>query len=246
MKGEPGLRKSTVALSFPGPQYWFSFDRKMQGILLPAKKWGVDLSTIKYDDYSDWTEPRKKLEQFQMSCPFKTIVIDSLTTMVDSTLRQTLKLKLMEKGPDGKQKGKVIGGIPVSDIEDFNAESSAVNELLALTKDININQKVTVIIIAHVMEVTSRNLSGSTTTTRSLVTAGKRVAAKVPALCTEVWHFNLKPGPVVGEGGDYSFVTETNGDDFARTSIGMPKEVVFNDKNVYKEFVEPTLAKLKS
>jgi hypothetical protein len=31
-KGEPGTRKSTQALSFPGPQYWFSWDRKMNGI----------------------------------------------------------------------------------------------------------------------------------------------------------------------------------------------------------------------
>lgn len=48
MKGEPGLRKSTQALSFAkaGPQFWFSFDRKMSGILIPAKKWGIDMSTI--------------------------------------------------------------------------------------------------------------------------------------------------------------------------------------------------------
>ena len=31
-KGEPGTRKSTQALSFPGPQYWFSWDRKMNRV----------------------------------------------------------------------------------------------------------------------------------------------------------------------------------------------------------------------
>ena len=45
-KGEPGTRKSTQALSFPGPQYWFSWDRKMNGIYLPMKKWGIDPKTI--------------------------------------------------------------------------------------------------------------------------------------------------------------------------------------------------------
>ena len=69
LKGEPGLRKSTQALSFAeaGPQYWFSFDRKMSGILIPARKWGIDLSTIEYDDYDDWQKAALKLEQLSMN-----------------------------------------------------------------------------------------------------------------------------------------------------------------------------------
>ena len=68
LKGEPGLRKSTQALSFAaaGPQYWFSFDRKMSGILIPARKWGIDLTTIDYDDYDDWTKAAQKLEKLSM------------------------------------------------------------------------------------------------------------------------------------------------------------------------------------
>jgi hypothetical protein len=36
----------------------------------------------------------------------------------------------------GAAAGKNIGGIAVNEIEDYNAESSALNELIALTKDI--------------------------------------------------------------------------------------------------------------
>ena len=74
-KGEPGTRKSTQALSFPGPQFWFSWDRKMEGIYLPMKKWGIDPKTITYEDYDDWTKPKAKLESFQLSCPYRTISI---------------------------------------------------------------------------------------------------------------------------------------------------------------------------
>jgi hypothetical protein len=244
MKGEPGLRKSTQALSFPGPQYWFSWDRKMNGISLPAQKWGIDPKTITFDDYEDWTKPRIKLEALQMNCPYKTLVFDSLTSMADMTLRQTLKSKIGASRKSGAQAGKQIAGININEIEDYNAETAAFNELIALTKDINSYHKVNIILIAHVMEVTNQNLSGGTTTVRSIVTAGKRVAAKIPAYCTEVYHFNLEKGAEVGTG-DYALETETNGDDFARTSIGLPKKIVFKDQPLYSTWIEPAIKKLK-
>src|SRR5215203_5060656 len=105
-KGEPGTRKSTQALSFPGPQYWFSWDRKMNGIYLPMKRWGIDHKTISYDDYDDWAAGKKKLEQLQVNCPFKTIIIDSITSMADMTLRQTMKLKYGVSRQSGAQAGK--------------------------------------------------------------------------------------------------------------------------------------------
>ena len=58
-KGEPVHAKVTQALSFPGPQFWFSWDRKMNGIYLPMRKWGIDPKTISYDDYDDWNKPRR-------------------------------------------------------------------------------------------------------------------------------------------------------------------------------------------
>lgn len=244
MKGEPGMRKSTQALSFPGPQYWFSWDRKMSGIVVPNKLWNMPKGHVTYDDYDDWNKARAKLEQLTLHCPYKTIIFDSLTSMADMTLRQTLQLKYGKNRKSGEAAGKLIGGIAVNEIEDYNAESGAMNELISLAKDVNIRQKVTVIVIAHVMEVTKTNVSGATTTTRTIVTAGKRVAAKVPAYCTEVWQFNLEPGAVVGTG-EYSIVTETNGDDFARTSIGLPKKIIFGDKPLYKDWIEPALTKLK-
>ena len=245
MKGEPGTRKSTQALSFPGPQYWFSWDRKMNGIVLPMKKWGIDPKTISYDDYEDWTAPKKKLEQFQSTCPYKTLVFDSITSMADMTLRQTVRLKYGVSRQSGAAAGKLIAGIAVNEIEDYNAESSALNELIALTKDINAFHKVNIILIAHVIKAEYRDTTKKTThISRQIVTAGKNIAAKIPAYCGEVYHFNIKQGFVEGAGGDYSILTEHTGDDFARTALGMDKEIVIGEKPLYDNWIKPAIAKL--
>ncbi len=245
-KGEPGTRKSTQALSFPTPQYWFSWDRKMNGIYLPMRKWGIDPKTVSYEDYEDWNKPKQKLEQLQLNCPYKTLVFDSITSMADMTLRQTTRLKYGVTRQSGAAAGKLIAGIAVNEIEDYNAEAAALQELIALTKDINAFHKVNVILIAHVVKAEYRDTTKKTThISRQIVTAGKNVAAKIPAYCGEVYHFNIKQGFAEGQGGDYSLLTEHTGDDFARTALGMPKEIVFGDKPLYDTWIKPAITKLQ-
>lgn len=246
MKGEPGLRKSTQALSFPTPQYWFSWDRKMNSLQLPMRKWGIDPKLITFDDYDDWNKPKKQLEKFQTECPYKTIVLDSITSMADMTLRQTTRMKYGITRQSGAQAGKLIAGIAVNEIEDYNAESAALQELIALTKDIHAYHKVNIILIAHVIQAEYRSTTNNTThVSRQIVTAGKKVAAKIPAYCGEVYHFNIKKGFVEGQGGDYSLLTTHTGDDFARTALDLPQEIVFGDKPLYDTWIKPSLAKLK-
>lgn len=243
-KGEPGTRKSTQALSFPGPQYWFSWDRKMNSLLLPMRKWGIDPKSITYDDYEDWTKPRAKLEQFRVNCPYKTVIFDSITSMADMTLRQTLRLKYGVSRQSGQQAGKLIAGIAVNEIEDYNAESSALNELLGLIKDIIDYHQINVIVIAHVVKAEYRDTTKKTThISRQIVTASKNTAAKFPAYMNEVYHFNIKTGFVEGAGGDYSLLTEHTGDDFARTGLGLDREILFKDNPLYKTYIRPAIDK---
>lgn len=246
-KGEPGLRKSTQALSFPGPQYWFSWDRKMNGIYLPMKKWGIDPKSIAYDDYDDWAKAKVKLESFQVKCPYKTLVFDSLTSMADMTLRQTTQLKYGLKRASGQAAGKLIAGIAVNEIEDYNAESAALQELIALSKDIHNFHNVNVILIAHVVQAEYRNTTNNTThISRQIVTAGKKVAAKIPAYCGEVYHFNVEQGMVVGGGGKYTVLTSHTGDDFARSGLGLPAKIEFGDNPLYDTYIKPAITKLTS
>lgn len=247
MKGEPGTRKSTQALSYPKPQYWFSWDRKMNGIWIPCLKWNINMKDIQYDDYDDWNHARDRLEKFVINCPFRTLVLDSLTSMADMTLRQTVKLKYGTTRRSGSAAGKQIAGIAVNEIEDYNAESSALQELISLTKDICENNKVNIVLIAHVVQAEYRNTATNEThVSRTIVTAGKKVAPKIPAYCGEVYHFNIKKAVDTSLEGDYTCITQHTGDDFARTALPLDRVIPFNDKPLYEEWIKPALDRLKN
>ncbi len=235
-KGEPGTRKSTAALSFPKPMYWFSYDQKMESLILPMRAWNINPGEIEYDDYTNYDKMSFKLEQFQSKCPFKTLVFDSVTSMGDSINRQTLKLK----GTDSK--GKKIGGIQVNSIEDFNAEMSAFQELMALTKDIHKYHKINVVIIAHIIQTEQKSPDGKTHMSRTIITGGKKAGAKIAAYCTEIYHFNISQGV---KGADYGVLTQHTGDDFARTSLPLPMKIQMDDKPLYDNWLLPAINQLK-
>jgi hypothetical protein len=166
--------------------------------------------------------------------------------MADMTLRQTVKMKYGKSRASGAAAGKLIAGIAVNEIEDYNAESAALQELIALTKDINSYHKVNIILIAHVVQAEYRNTTNNTThISRTIVTAGKKVAPKIPAYCGEVYHFNIKKGMIEGGGGEYALLTEHTGDDFARTALGLDREIVFGDKPLYTTYIKPAITNMQ-
>lgn len=253
-KGDPGTWKSSSAITYPLPQYWFSFDRKMRALALPAKKHGIDLSKIHYDDYNTWTmhgennrpSALKKLETLVTNCPYRTVIIDSFTLCADAMLRQILDSKIGQKRKSGDSAGKIIGGIDVSEVEDFNAEAAGINELMALTKDLNQLRQVNVILIAHVVRTEQKDLSGNITITRSLVTASKKPAAKVPAVCDETYQFGLKPALVVGQETNIQVSTVNTSEDYARTVLLLDKLLQLGpDINFYKQYIQPAIDKMK-
>ncbi len=244
-KGEPGTRKSTCALSYPKPLHFFSWDKKMRSLLLPMRHWGINPTEVTYDDYDDWSKARAKLEQLQVNCPYKTIVMDSITSLGDCTLNQTMKLKTGTSRKSGATAGKLIAGIAINELEDFNAESAAILEMVALTKDIHTFHKVNIILIAHVIQVDYKTVGGETHISRSIVTAAKKTAAKIPAYCEEVYHFNIEKSIDISQGGNYGLLTSHTGDDFARTSLPLDKKIIFGNNPLYGSYVKPAIDKLK-
>lgn len=248
LKGEPGTRKSTCALSYPTPQYWISTDQKMEALTLPAKRWGVNMKDIHYDDYTDWDKQKAKLEQLQVSCPYKTLIVDSITSDGDVINRQTLKSKRGTKRTDGSDKGLMIGNIPVNSIEDYKAEASAFQELIALLKDIHKFHKIHVILIAHVVGQRKADENNQLTHhSRVIVTGGDKISAKIPAYCSEVYHFNVKSDFNVDSGeGKYGLFTVHTGNDFARTSLPLERRIEFNNEPLYNRWIKPGIEKLKT
>lgn len=240
-KGEPGVRKSTAALSYPKPQYWFDFDGKMNALTIPMKKWGINPAEIEFDSYTDWTKAAMKLEQFRMGCKYKTIVVDSITSCADYMLRQVQTMKGSVTRGSGQQAGKVVGGIPVSEIEDFNAEASGLTELIALLKDIKQFNKLDVVLIAHVIRIESKSLNGDINVSRTIVTAGKKPAAKIPAYCDETYHFSMEKDVDPDKGGSCIVLTEHVGEDYARTTLPLKSKLVVGNDPLYDKFIKPAI-----
>lgn len=249
-KGEPGTRKSTSALSFPTPQYWFSVDKKMKALALPARRWGIDFSKIEYHDYVRWSSGKdpilNKLESFRTNCPYRTLVFDSVTSGGDAINFQTMEMKAGTKTKGGDDKGATIGGIPVGSIEDYKAEASAFMQLIAILKDIQSYINANIILIGHVIgERQAKETAGITSASRVLITGGKTISGKISAYCEETYHFNARAGLNAGTE-EYSLFTRHMGDDFARTCLPLPQEIKFNDDPLYGKWIKPAIEKLQS
>ena len=242
LKGEPGTRKSTSALSFPTPQYWVSTDRKMESLVLPAKRWGVDRRNIDYDDFIDWDRPKAKLKSFQVNCRYKTIIVDSVTSIGDNMTGQVKGMKA------GKGEGKIIGNINVSGLEEYNAEASAFQELISILKDIHSYHKVNIILIAHVVGQRKNDDANKLTHhSRVIITGGDKISGKIASYMTEVYHFNVETDFNVDSGeGKYALFTSHTGNDYARTSLPLERKIVFNNDPLYDKWIKPAILRLNA
>jgi len=242
--GTAGTRKSTQALSYPKPQFWLSFDQKMNSLLIPMKKWGISPKEIHYEDYKNWNDPRAQLEKLQVNCPYKTIIIDSTTTAANAILRQAKQMKTGITRQSGAAAGKLIAGIAVNEMEDYNAEAAALLELVALTKDICKYHHVNIILISHLIQAEYKSAGNTVNIVRTIVTAGKRIAPMIPAYCEEVYHSFIKKGFDADSGGDYAILTSSTNEDFARTQLLLDKEIIVNDKPLYNTWIKPAIDKI--
>jgi hypothetical protein len=241
-KGEPGTRKSTAALSYPTPQYWVSTDQKMESLILPGKRWGVDFTQVDFDDYSDWDKPRDRLEKLQVNCKYKTIIVDSITSIGDAMTRQVRKNKRANND------GKLIGNISVSGLEEYNAESAAFQELTAILKDIHKFHGVNVILIAHVVGQRKNDDANKLTHhSRVIITGGDKIAGKLASYMTEAYHFNIEADFNIDSGeGKYGLYTSHTGNDYARTSLPIDRKIMFNDQPLYEKWIKPGILRLEA
>jgi hypothetical protein len=244
LKGEPGTRKSTQALSYPGPQYWISTDRKMGALHLPAKRWGLwGTNHVTFDDFSDWDKPKAKLKTFEVSCPYKTIIVDSVTSIGDNINLQTKRNK------NAEDRGKTIGGIRVNSVEDYNAEAGAFQELMHILKDLHEYHRVNIILIAHVVGQRNKDNDSNKLThhSRVIITGGDKISGKIASYMTEVYHFNIDTGfNVDSDSGQYGLYTTHTGNDYARTSLPLEGKIIFNNEPLYDKWIKPAIVKLKT
>ena len=244
LKGEPGTYKSTQALAWPLPQYWFSRDRKMSALQRPAKEWGIDMTQVEYDDYENWGFMKAKLEQFQTRCPYKTLIFDSITSIGDMINLGTLRSKAGTTSKDGSEKGNRVGGINVNTFEDYKAENQAFMELIDLSGEMRTNLNINIVLIAHVVGERKKDEVGITSHSRIIITGAKTISGKIPAYCDEVYHFSLVDNVDARKPSTLEVLTQGTSEDFARTSLPLPPRIELGLNPMYPKYIKPALAAL--
>jgi len=223
-KGEPGTGKTRAACSFPKP-FVFDFDGK----LAVAKNIFPD-KDIQYESYfNNFPGSMKRLEQLSTYCPYGTIIFDSLTSFA----RTVLNFMIKSRGGKGSLQR---GGLDVPQIEDYGGETAAMIQLIDFVRLIS-ERGIKVIIIAHVVEISEKNIkTQQTTVARQLLTGGKKIAAELPAYFDEAYHF-YHEGGFDGKP-DFKAYTLNAGEDWAKSALPLPNPIKWTNKNFYDTLIE--------
>jgi hypothetical protein len=229
IKGESGTGKTIMAVSYAlsGPLYIFDFEDRMRSVAnyyRQIKRLDV-IQNVEYDTYYSFSKLRKKFQAIEQSPKgLKNVVIDSLTSFTDRVLSNTKQFKGNEQATTGQNVGRTVGEFRVNTLDDFNAESAAIQEFIVEHALILKSMKINVIVNAHVIKVKedSDEGPGKTTIARYLMTGGKKSGQKIPGYYDEIYHTNIEPGMSTSDAPSYTIRTRHSGNDFAKTSLNLP------------------------
>lgn len=236
-KGSPGTGKTPAACTFAefGPVYLAYWDKKKPVELDRYFREVIHrpelLDNIEYDVYgsSNANEYLNKMIDFASNCKYVAVITDSLTSMTGAAVNWSLGFN--DKG----QKITKPNATPqdmIPDWDEYKVETSMI------VQAIDISQKIPAHIIwmAHPLpQIRITGGSGSRvtiTTSNSLVTYGNKVAGLVPGRFTEIYHFyqelNYQTNPTSQH---FKVSTSNIGDEFARTSLDLPKDFDITNKS---------------
>jgi len=242
LKGENGTGKSIIAASYAlsGPMYVFDFEDRMRSVAnyyRNLKREDV-IKDIEYDTYYSFNKVRKKFQSIEQSPKgLKNVLIDSLTSFTDRALSNTKQFKASEQATTGDKSGRTVGEFRVNTLDDFNAESAAIQEFIIEHALILKSMKINVIVTAHVIKVReeSDDGPGKTVVARYLMTGGKKAGQKIPGYYDEIYHTNIESGMSTSDAPNYTVRTRHSGNDFAKTSLNLPPKINFTNKVFYEE-----------
>lgn len=233
LAGQPGRGKSCSGMTFPLPMRIYDFDQKLGGPILFAKKQGIDLTKIDIFTVGSWRDLLVDMDRQCNRPEFSSYGFDSLTTMADLLLGQVQDNKTREKG-----KTKEIGGVPVPGLEEFNAESSGIMDVLLFMKTIKANIWLTAHVIETKGQVTDDQNRMRIVVNRSLLTGGKKAAAKIPAYFPENYSIQIEPPIKAGDTPRFFVHTTPNSEDYGRSEYPLPSVIEITNKKFYDTIME--------
>jgi AAA domain len=241
-KGNSGEGKSVASLSFPKP-YVFDFDRKMPSI---SQKHFPD-KEVHWDTFEDIFQIDQRLIEFTLSCPYETLIVDSITGLVNIVVDSVGGVKNESVTDILGRVNKKSNTIEMMGIDYYSAEDRFCTYFIDKLKTLwarDGNPK-HVIVVAHVVEVdSSPDLKTKVITrTRSIVSKGKKFAAWLPTGFDNVYIF----GRQLPDLGDINqtvkriIKTEAFGEDSAKCSYNFPETIDFTNGSLYDKLVEQGL-----
>jgi hypothetical protein len=125
------------------------------------------------------------------------------------------------RGADGTSKGRNKGVVDLTTVEDFGVEYQGITQIMGNLKIAQARHNFNIIFCAHVIKTDYYKVGGLIShSTETIVTQGKKIAAKIPAMFDEVYSFYVDSTT-----GDQMCRTASDGIVPARSSFkGMPKE----------------------
>lgn len=243
-KGPSGAGKSVAAMSFPTP-YIFDYDMKMPAIALKHFK----NKSIEYDTFPDVFKASDKLAEFvKDGCPYETLIHDSVTNLSSLTLSSIAQAKgetvpqliqSIKRTQAGKSMVELMG------IDYYNAETRFMEYVLDISKILwcKPGNPKHIIFTAHILTVDSAPdlKTRLVTRTRSIVTAGRKVAAVFPTKFDEVYTFGTREeGGLQGEGSTIKHImtTQTEGEDDSKTAFNLARYTDFTNGNLYEKLMQ--------
>lgn len=228
-KGDPGTGKTVASGSFPNP-YFIDTDGRIRSLvkMFPGK-------SIEYDTFSDFWQVCLKIEELNRKCDYETIVVSSLTSLANLAIEYSLKFRGAvgsEEASKKKDKGGLTrGNIPLTDVSDWGVEFRGLSRIVEGLKALPCH----VILEAHVIAVERNNLqTGSSTVSRRLMTGAKGIAAYLPTMFDEAYHFYVESDAFSNKPPKFKVKTIHSGDDWAKTVLPLPPEIDWTNQNFYE------------
>jgi hypothetical protein len=232
--GRPGSGKSIAAASWykEGPVYIFDLDGRYRSLM---KMYGWDQKAkdnINFDTYptDDFPRIEQKINDFERSLPYRTIIFDGVTVLAQLLINYSIALRGVE-GSGREGKGRKIGIIEMTAIEDFGVEARGMYQILDAFKDLALSGKCNVIFNAHIIQWREKvGDTGREEDKYQLVTAGKKVAGALDGYFDEVYYFRKRViDPEVPP--DYECFTQ-GGEAFpGKSALHLPTKIVWTMKN---------------
>jgi hypothetical protein len=198
------------------------------------------LDRIETDYYgpNDFEKVNQKLDKLQdiprNKFPYSLVLFDGLTSLGDQLINYMLSLRGTSSGAE---KGKERGIISLAGPEDYGGEARGLSMMLDIARSLPCH----FILTAHWLVIEyDDQINKKKFIMRQLVTAGKKIAAKVPIYFDEMYYFDVESA--MAENAAPKYVCRTSGGTgfSAKTALSLPPKfnVTINTPGVEPYFYE--------